>query len=272
MSAAKPASLDGSLLARKGDAAPAISHNSPLLEELGEPRLSQPGGPYGTGMPRAGAGSGALGLIGGLIGQGLTWLASHPVFGVLGLAVGIAILFGVTIVALTPSPDAVPQPEPAAPAVSVVAPEKIMVPSEAKSMTEPPEKEAAAAITEPETIVALPDPTETTVMPPEPPVKATIAPAVKPRATAVPSGQSGRYLLQLSAVPTAKSARVELARLKKRLGGILGNRKIIVVRAVPRGKPPVYRLRASAYESFGAARAACKQIKKRKMDCLVVRR
>ena len=223
MSGAKPASLDGSLLARKGDAAPAISNNSPLLEELGEPRSSQPGGPYGTGKPLAAGANGALGLIG----QGLTWLAGHPVFGVLGLAIGIAILFGVTIVALTSSSDTVPPQEPAAPAASVVAPEKIMVPPDAKSMNEPPEKDAAAAITEPETLVTLPAPTETAVMPPEPPVKAARAPAVKPRARPVRTGNSGRYLLQLSAVPSARSARLERARLNKQLGGILGKRKLI---------------------------------------------
>jgi hypothetical protein len=79
-------------------------------------------------------------------------------------------------------------------------------------------------------------------------------------------------MLQLSAVPDEKSARRERARLEKRLGRVLGKRKIIVVRAVPPGKPPVYRLRASAYDSRAAARAACDQVRKKNMACIVVRR
>jgi hypothetical protein len=53
---------------------------------------------------------------------------------------------------------------------------------------------------------------------------------------------------------------------------VLGNRKIVVVKAVPLGKPPVYRLRASAYGTRGAARAACKRIRKKNMACWVVKR
>ncbi len=266
MSTSKPASLDGSLLARKGDAAPAIPSDSPLLEELGEPRPNRPGGPSGTGNPVAGAPSAVLGLIG----HGLAWLAGHRVYGVLGLAIGMAILFAVTIAALTPSPDAVLAPAPPAPAASTVAPEKIIIPTDGESMTKPSDVVVEAAIEPSETAVAPPEPTARVTLP-EPP--ATVAePAIKPVVVAKPSSRSGRYLLQLSAVPTAKSARRELARLEKKLGGLLGKRKIVVVKAVPPGKPPVYRLRASAYKSRAAARAACNRIRKKKMACWVVRR
>ncbi len=262
MNTSKPASLDGSLLARKGDAAPAIPNDSPLLEELGEPRSYRPGGPSGTEHPVAGAPS----AVRGPIGHGLAWLVGHRVYGVFGLAIGIAILFAMTIAALTPSLVVVSAPAPPippAPAASVVAPVKIIIPADGKSMTKPSDAVVEAAVKEPETAVVPREP---------PPTVAAAVPAVAPVVAANPSGRSGRYLLQLSAVPTARSARRELVRLEKRLGGLLGKRKIIIVKAAPRGKPPVYRLRASAYDSRAAARAACNQIRKKKMACWVVRR
>jgi cell division septation protein DedD len=266
MSTSKPAALDGSLLARKGDASPAISNNSPLLEELGEPRGEQPGGPLGVG----GSSAGGIKL--------LAWLARHPVIGVLGLALGIAILFGVTIVALTPSQETISRPILPQPSVKSIEPEKIEIPTDASAMTEPSKsgvepvvKEAKPELVQPKAaaVQTLPKPpviVKSVV--PKPPLK----PVSKPVVASVPSGQTGRYLLQLSAVPTAKSARSELTRLKKRLGNILGTRKLIVVKAVPRGKPPVYRLRASPYVSRSSARAACNQIRKKKMACIVIRR
>ena len=285
MSTSRPATLDGSLLARKGDAAPAISNNSPLLEELGEPRSEQPGGPYGTGP----ASVGSRGGVAGLFGRGLAWSAQHPIYGVLGFAVGIAILFTVTIIALTPSSEVVSPPVAPEPRMSVSEPETIEKPADAASLAKPADKagETAVPAAKPEAapvVMARPKPaapaasSATASKPPlvksvpKPPVDSKRAVPTKPAVTAPPSSNSGRYLLQLSAVPSAKAARTELVRLNKRLGGVLGNRKIIVVKAVPRGKLPVYRLRASAYDTRSAARAACRQIRKKKMACIVIRR
>ena len=268
----RPASLDGSLLARKGDAAPAIANDSPLLEELGEPRPNQPDGRLGKKNSVARSRGSVLVLIG----HGLAWLAVRPVFGVLALAIGIAILFAVTIAALTPSPDGVSAPAPSEPVASVAEPEKIILPTDGKSMTEPSDPVMEAATKPPEFAVVVPPDPPATIVAPEPPAKVVaVAPPAKRAVAATPSRRSvrsGRYLLQLSAVPTAKSARTELARLEKRLGRLLGKRKIIIVKAAPPGKPPVYRLRASAYDSRAAARAACDRIRKRKMACIVVRR
>jgi hypothetical protein len=278
--------LDGSLLARKGDASPAIPSNSPLLDELGEPRSGQPGGPSGIGKPVE-AGSDAAP---GLIGQLLAWVARHPIFGVIWLAIGIAILFGVTIAALTPWPDAAPP----TPAASISVPEEITLPTDNDAMADVPVTETEAVDNAPETIsspsgppAALERPDLSAVTrsseplapavrpePPAPPPAKVAAPrpAPKPAAPAKPSVRSGPYLVQLSAVPNARGARRELARLEKRLGNILGDRDIIIVKAVPPGKLPVYRLRVRAYESRAAARAACNRIRKLKLDCLAVRR
>jgi hypothetical protein len=277
VSTTRPASLDGSLPARKGDAAPAIANDSPLLEELGEPRPAPSGGRLGAKKAFVGAPSALLGLLG----NALAWLAGHPVFGVLGLAIGIAILFAVTIAALTPSPDATSSPTQPAPAASDAGPEKIILPTDGKSMAETSDAVMEAATKPSKTTMAPPDPPAAIALPeppakivaPEPPAAVVAAkPPAKRAVAASPSRRSGRYLLQLSAVADARSARSELVRLEKRLGRLLGKRKIIVVKAVPPGKPPVYRLRASSYNSRAAARAACTQIRKRKMACIVVKR
>jgi hypothetical protein len=265
VSTTRPASLEGSLLARKGDAAPAIASDSPLLDELGEPRPNRPGAAPGSGK----SGAAANALL-GRFGRGLAWFADHPVYGILGLAIGIAILFAVAIAALAPPPDTVSSP-------TLPAPQEITIPTDGNSMTEPPDtvKEAAAELPKArisETTVAPPELPKKVIAPPEPPARVVPVPVAKPVIVAKPSGRSGRYVLQLSAVPTAQSARSELARLTKRLGRLLGNRKIIVVKAVPPGKRPIYRLRASAYDTRAAARAACNRIRKRKMACWVVRR
>ena len=109
--------------------------------------------------------------------------------------------------------------------------------------------------------------TRMAVVPPESPAAVVAAKprvvAAKPLVTAAiakkPSRPSGRYLLQLSAVPSARSARREVARLEKLLARLLGKRRIVIVKAARPGKPPVYRLRASAYDSRAAARTACNQ-------------
>ena len=273
MSTTRPASLDGSLLARKGDAAPAIANDSPLLEELGEPRPDRPVGRSGA-IQTVADGSGA---VLGMIGRGMTWLAGHPVYGVLVLAMGIAILFTVTIAALTPSSNSVSAPAVSTPVAAVGAPEEINNPTDGKSMTEPSDAVTETATMPSETVMVPPD-TQARLVAPDPPAKLTLPepaaakPPAKPAVATIPSGRSGGYLLQLSAVPTAKAARSELARLESRLRSLLGNRKIVVVKAVPPGKPPVYRLRASAYGTRGAARAACKRIRKKNMACWVVKR
>ena len=281
MSTGRPAALDGSLLARKGDAAPAISNNSPLLEELGEPRSQQSVGTYGTGK-QSGTGDGSPS---GPLGRGLAWMAQHPIFGVLAFALGIAILFGVTVLALTSGSDEGSAPIMPSPVAATAEPEKIEIPTDGKSMTQPADRKMEAVMKEPDPTPASPElpkvtapplPPAAAIAPPKEPAApkaAAVKPVAKPPVTkAPPPSRAGRYLLQLSAVPTAKSARSELTRLSKRLKGILGNRKIIVVKAVPPGKPPIYRLRASSYETRSSARNACKRIRQRKMACIVVRR
>ena len=105
------------------------------------------------------------------------------------------------------------------------------------------------------------------------PVVALAPRTAKPKMPKPPLNvRSGRYLLQLASLPSARDARRELTRLQNRLRPVLGKRKIAVIRAVPKGKRPVYRLRASAYRTRNSARAACDRVKKLKIVCLVVRR
>ena len=231
-----------------------------------------------------GAGTSFIGAVRDLIGRGLTW-AGRRVYGLLGFAIGLAILFAVTFAALNPPADKSSEPAgdlgesqpvetknaavastPAEPVVPVPVPQTTIIPDVEKSLAKSPDVILEKAIEASQTAVL---PAE----PPEPPVTQSApkqaAPAVVAKTSSI---RSGRYLLQLSAVPTARSARREIVRLEKRLGRLLGDRKIIVVKAAPPGKPAVYRLRASSYESRAAARNACKQIRKKKLGCLVVRR
>jgi hypothetical protein len=105
------------------------------------------------------------------------------------------------------------------------------------------------------------------------PVVALIPASIKPKPPKpVRASRTGRYLLQFASLPSARDARREVTRLQGRLSRVLGNRKIAVVRAVPKGRSPVYRLRASAYQTRDAAISVCNRIKKLKVDCLVVRR
>lgn len=304
----RPASLDGSLLARKGDAAPAIPNDSPLLEELGEPRpelsadrpdQDRSGGDVADARP-------------GRFKRVLRWLAGHPVFGVLGLSLGVTILFVITIMALRPSSDGMGEQAMSEPEPTPAASDRIEIPIDARSMTTPSGDRAAPASgtteatppaadlpyavipPEPAPVIEPPPPPAPPVeaappappastAPPEPPAKASTAPKAPPKKVAAkppaprpakqaPALQPGRYLVQLSAVSSAGAARREIVRLERRLGRSLGDRKIVVIRAVLPGKPPVYRLRAGGYRTRAAANATCSRIRKRNLACIVVDR
>ena len=283
MSTRKPASLDGSLLARKGDAAPAISNDSPLLEELGEPRpdpaQDQTVGTAEALSPATEKGRGEAAEGG---------LSSRRSFGVIALVVGMVILFFVTFLALKQPPEESLMPghgsiqtEPSEAIGSATAAPVVSVSDSSDQPTSRlPDDHSKKQETDSPKIAEASDgvkaPVAALQAPPSPPVEteeATVAVAAIPRpAMAKPTVRSGRYMLQLAAVPSERSARRELARLEKRLGGLLGGRKLVVVKAVPRGKPPVFRLRASSYETRGEARDACREIKKKKIACLVIRR
>lgn len=283
MSTRKPASLDGSLLARKGDAAPAISIDSPLLEELGEPRPDPT-----RRKPADTAVDASRPPAGGQDDSAAGGLSSRPSFRIISVVVGLAVLFIVAFLALKQPPEEnlVPghgpkQSKPVGAVSSATATPASSQPSASETglsgltagdsqkaaITKPKMAKAdtvsAAVASEPRAPVAPPAATE----------KNSTAVAAVPRpAMAKPVFRPGRYMLQLAAVSNERSARRELARLERRLGGLLGQRKLIVVKAVPRGKPPVFRLRASSYETRADAREACKLIQKKKIGCLVIRR
>ena len=249
MNDGRPASLDGSLLARKGDATPAIAHNSPLTEELGEPRpdpIQMSFGASHTGsVPSATEdGSGARGrtlsvMLLVLVAAAIMYTASQ------------VLPTAATVTSLSQS-DAKSTDETGGKAEGSLKSDP--APSKAREVTEKtatPEKpiDATSGPAAPaDTIIAAKNAPVAVVVP-----QATVAKLPK----SPPSVRSGRYLLQLASLPSDCEARRELARLQDRLRPVLGKRKIAVVRAVPKGRSPVYSLRASAYRTQKLARTAC---------------
>ena len=278
MTTRKPASLDGSLLARKGTAVPAVPLNSPLTEELGEPRpratvvrfdVPSPPGAPADAVPAANrppAGRIAAVLI-----------AAAAVAGLL-----------FAMVKFLPTPDRAAGDGAKGPVVTTAAGR----PAEERSgtATGAPAASRASAV----------DPVRFAGGSPHPPAPIALAPAVSPRVaesepaksprtpavktkpaapvavgkrdSAAAPATSSPYLLQLASVPSPAAARTEAARLQKRLGALLGRNRIVTVRAVGADRQTVYRLRVGGYASLSAARDACTRIRQQKIDCLAVRR
>lgn len=271
MSRGRPASLDGSLLARKGDAAPAIPPNSPLTEELGEPRPE----PVALSLSSKAA---AATPTGWLQGPGarerivwillLSFLAAALIFAATRLLPTTAIVVGQTPSGTEFARD---ESQPQSVAMAERPSEGPTIrPVTATAAATPAIEDGASGTSQTKDLPdAAPDrPAGEVQVAKNTPLVAIVPLPAKPK----PAVRSGRYLLQLASLPSAGEAKRELNRLQDRLSRVLGERKIAVVRAVPKGKNPVYRLRASAYQTRNSARAACDRIKKLKIGCLVVRR
>lgn len=264
MSAGRPASLDGSLLARKGDATPAIPPNSVLTEELGEPRPE----PVPISLGSGGSVAAPSGWAGASVSRQKIMSALLLVILAAALLFAALRLLPTTVTVTSTSPaitklaaEIVENKAGDVTANATETPEKLM-PNE--SVSTKPTAEAPSVLVNTGTGKIAAKKAPVVVLVP----KATRSKLPK-RSPAV---RSGRYLLQLASLPSAREARRELTRLHNRLRPVLGKRKIAVIRAVPKGKGPVYRLRASAYRTQNSARAACDRIKKLKIACLVVRR
>jgi cell division septation protein DedD len=309
MSNERPASLDGSLLARKGDAAPAIGADSPMTQHLGEPLPQAPGGAFAADGPAMLSSDDAspvrrrmVLLVGGVL---LIVLAAALVAGAMSRspspassgeaapetkpAVITAAAAPETLTAPVPAMTAEPAPSAAAMPMDsatltlVKAAEEVQaIAPAAGTPSEPPAPEPkVAALTEapppPPAPMAMkapetvaPKSTPTPPAPAKPEAQSANSKPMAPKVTATPV-TSGRYAIQFAAVKDAKRARVAAAQIEKRLASTLGGRKISVVKAALKDKGTVYRLRATGYRSYKDAQAACKQIAAMKITCLAVR-
>ena len=79
------------------------------------------------------------------------------------------------------------------------------------------------------------------------------------------------YVLQFASVSAKRRAFEEAVRLQKRIGGILGDRKIEVVNSEVGGHTR-YRLRAGSFGSLRTAISVCRRVARFDVDCLPIRR
>lgn len=158
-----------------------------------------------------------------------------------------------------PLPDAKPAPE-AVKAVPETLPDSKPAPEVVEAAPEPgpvskPEPRAA-----PESETILAPPPEAAPVIPQP------APAPPPIVD-----MSKAYKVQLAAVRTHPKAEGEYERLKKVAPDLLGALELDVMRADLGKKGVFYRVRVGPLANEAAARRLCKDLKARKVGCLVVR-
>ncbi|MEE8332733.1 MAG: hypothetical protein V3R85_02710, partial [Alphaproteobacteria bacterium] len=126
----------------------------------------------------------------------------------------------------------------------------------------PPTAKSGAIITPvPENTVAVVDPRPTDFALEKP---GTVTPVLQP----VPRPKL--YMLQFASLGGKRRAFEEVVRLQKSIGGILGGRKIMVINSgVGRER---YRLRAGSFESLRSAISTCQQVARFDVDCVPIRR
>lgn len=157
--------------------------------------------------------------------------------------------------------DAPPAPKPA-PEIEL-APVPILAPPPAPKP--PPELAAAPAAPPSPPVAPKATAQEPVAAKPPPNVAAAAAAAAKVAPAA------GGFRVQLVALGSAKAARAAWARFVKQHADLFGDMKPTVAKVDIKGKGTFYRLQAGPLADGRAARALCKQIKKRKIGCLVVR-
>jgi hypothetical protein len=243
--AGRPATLEGSLLARKGDATPAIPDDSPLTESLEaatsdivplhrvEPSEAEP--EQATLAPTA-------------------VRTARPVSprrraAIILVALLVLCLIVVALASGGTRSDSKPVPPPPARETGAVTAPAPVAPEMAA--VAPPESPAAQAAP-PAAAAPLKKPLKVT------PVLAPVSPAQ-------------RYVLQFASVRGERQAAREAIRLQKRLGPVLDGRKIAVVGSKVSGVRR-YRLRAGSYGSLRAAKTICRRVEIFKVECLPIRR
>jgi len=304
--AGRPASLDSSLLARKGDATPAIPDDSPLTGSV-EEATSDVVPLHRVALPdREPAARAEMASSTVLPAQPDSHWRRAAIILVALLILG---LFAVVLADrgnrgefkppappaqrsealpqtdMPPQPRTVTQAEAPAQAGAATQPESAMPPAPAALPPKVAETPAGAA-PEPAVpapaVASVPSVPSETAAPPRLPL--TVAPPAagesgeKPKAVtpalapAAPvSRPVSRYVLQFASVRDERRAFQEAARLQKRIGGSLSGRKIKVVNSEVGGRLR-YRLRVAGYATLREALAACRQVARLKVDCLPIRR
>ena len=87
------------------------------------------------------------------------------------------------------------------------------------------------------------------------------APRQEPRPEPARAATGGGALVQLGALGSEEAAHTEWNRLKGRLGGLLADRRPMVVRFERPGMPTMWRLRTSGFSDAAAARSFCEAAK-----------
>ena len=160
-----------------------------------------------------------------------------------------------------PAKPAPPPPAPPPPAPTKPAPTK---PAPAKPAAPPPEPPKPVKMTPPK-------PAETKVAvagkpPPPEPAKPVVKKTTKPAAMA------SSFRIQIASVRSPKGARDEWKRLQRKNRELLGDLQLSIEKADLGAKKGIYyRLRAGPVADAAAAKSLCAALKKRKVDCLIVR-
>lgn len=251
--AGTPATLEGSLLARKGAAVPVIPDDSPLLESV-ERATSDIVPLHRVEAPEIETPQAAV--IPSDV-RTAPLVSPRRRAAIILVALLVFCLIAVALASGGNRSDSERMLPPAAETSMAPAPEPVLANAPDTTAVTPPEprpmdSEPVAAPAEP--VVAAPRKKPLTVTP----VLATVSP-------------SRRYVLQFASVRAERRAFQEAVRLQKRLGGILGGRKIVVVGSRVSGVKR-YRLRAGAYGSLRAAKSICRRAAILKVECLPIRR
>jgi cell division septation protein DedD len=126
-----------------------------------------------------------------------------------------------------------------------------------------PETNLAATKAMPASIPAAKKPAQTaTWVPPRPKKR-------PPRAS--PSASRGNYRIQLHALASDAAVRREWRRLRQRYGALLGDLELTVTPVRPKAGKTVYRMQLGALSNLSQARTLCKKLRRKKLNCLVVR-
>ena len=108
-------------------------------------------------------------------------------------------------------------------------------------------------------------------------VAAKVAPAAPAPVTAAPSdikatGKPGQgFLIQLSAVRAEANAKSEWARLAKKHSDVLGGLKLVIQRADLGAKGIFFRVRGGWFANRNEAKAACAELARRNVGCLIAK-
>jgi D-alanyl-D-alanine carboxypeptidase len=117
---------------------------------------------------------------------------------------------------------------------------------------------------------ALPAPATTSALPPPPPSPPVrVQPPARTAAAPASSASRGAFQIQIGAYQNEAEAARQLSAVRERAGALLAKSAPVTLQ-VQQGQKLFYRARYSGFDA-GTAAQACNEIKKLKIDCLVVK-